>query len=62
MDIVFKKKINLEESYYTIELDMQTKEIKQWYSTFDRQPDKKTVSKVLKHWLNDVVRNHELRT
>lgn len=60
--LFLRKKINLEESYYTIELDMQTKEIKQWYSTFDRQPDKKTVSKVLKHWLNDVVRNHELRT
>lgn len=60
--LFLRKKINLEESYYTIEFDMQTKEIKQWYSTFDRQPDKKTISKVLKHWLNDVVKNHELRS
>lgn len=56
-----RKKTDPEESYYTIEVDMQSNTIKQWYSTFDRQPDKKTVSKVLKHWLNDVTKNHELR-
>lgn len=60
--LFLRKKTKPEESYYTVELDMRTKEIKQWYSAFDRQPDKNTISKVLKHWLNDVVKNHELRT
>jgi hypothetical protein len=45
--LFLRKKEDLEKPYYTIEIDMRTDEIKQWYSEYDRKPDQKTISKVL---------------
>lgn len=33
--------------YYTIEIDMVTDTIRQWYSELDRKPDREVISKVL---------------
>lgn len=42
-----RKKDSIEKAYYTIEIDMDTDQIRQWYSEYDRKPDKVTIEKVL---------------
>lgn len=45
--LFLRKKENLEKAYYTVEIDMKDDRILQYYSEFDRQPDKGIISKVL---------------
>ena len=37
----------MEKPYYTIEIDMKENRIQQYYSEFDRQPDKAAITRVL---------------
>lgn len=45
--LFLRRKSELDKPYYTIEIDMYTDEIKQYYSAYDRQPDKEVIRKVL---------------
>ena len=45
--LFLRKKENPKTPYYTIEIDMVTDAIRQWYSKLDRQPDREVISKVL---------------
>lgn len=45
--LFLRRKSELDKPYYTIEIDMYTDEIKQYYSEYDRQPDKEVIRKVL---------------
>lgn len=45
--LFLRRKSELNKPYYTIEIDMYTDEIKQYYSEYDRQPDKEEIRKVL---------------
>ena len=45
--LFLRKKENLEKAYYTVEISMKDDRILQYYSEFDRQPDKTAISKVL---------------
>lgn len=45
--LFLRRKSELDKPYYTIEIDMYTDEIKQYYSAHDRQPDKEVIRKVL---------------
>lgn len=49
-----RKKENLEESYYTLEVDMKTDKILQAYSAFDRTPDKEIINKVLNEFKKNI--------
>lgn len=42
-----RKKENIDKSYYTLEIDMKTDTIRQWYSEYDRKPDAANIEKVL---------------
>lgn len=50
--LFLRKKDNLEKPYYTIEIDMLEDKIIQYYSEFDRQPDKKEIDKLLTEYRN----------
>ena len=53
--IVFlRKKECLEKPYYTLEIDMKTDAIRQWYSEYDRKPDEKTIRKLLTQYKNHI--------
>lgn len=54
-----RKKENLEKSYYTLEVDMKTDAIVQWYSEFDRRPDSTKISKVLDHYKKSIRRQRD---
>ena len=57
--IVFlRKEGEIEKAYYTIEIDMRTDDIIQFYSEFDRQPDKAEIQKVLRTYKAVVKRRH----
>lgn len=45
--LFLRRKSELDKPYYTIEINMYTDEIKQYYSEYDRQPDKEEIRKVL---------------
>ena len=45
--LFLRKKEDLEKAYYTVEINMKNDQIIQYYSAFDRQPDKETISKAL---------------
>lgn len=45
--LFLRRKAELDKPYYTIEIDMYTDEIMQYYSAYDRQPDKEVIRKVL---------------
>lgn len=45
-----RKKENLEEAYYTLEIRLVDDSILQWYSAFDRKPDEKIISAVLDNY------------
>lgn len=47
-------KSELDKPYYTIEIDMFTDEIRQYYSEYDRQPNKKEIRKVLDKFKQDL--------
>ena len=45
--LFLRKKEDLEKAYYTVEINLKTDKIIQFYSEFDRQPDKKVIEKLL---------------
>ena len=45
--LFLRKKEDLEKAYYTVEINLKTDKIIQFYSEFDRQPDKKVIGKFL---------------
>lgn len=45
--LFLRKKSDLEKAYYTVEINLKTDKIIQFYSEFDRQPDKKVIEKLL---------------
>ena len=45
--LFLRKKSDLEKAYYTVEINLKTDKIIQFYSEFDRQPDKKAIEKLL---------------
>lgn len=54
--IVFlRRKKDIDTPYYTIEVNKEGR-IAQFYSAYDRQPDKEKISKLLKKWSKDVKR------
>lgn len=57
--LFLRKKENLEEAYYTIEINMKDDRIMQYYSKFDRQPDKSTISKVLDKFRQSIKRSQQ---
>lgn len=55
--IVFlRKKAEPNKPYYTIECDL--KKVLQFYSAYDRQPDKEEVQKILTKWMKQVRKNN----
>lgn len=57
--LFLRKKENLEKAYYTVEIDMKDDRILQYYSEFDRQPDKGTISKVLDKFKRSLKRGQQ---
>lgn len=57
--IFLRKKDDLNEAYYTLEMDMKKDEVIQFYSKFDRQPDKEKIQKLLKTYKEIVKRRHK---
>lgn len=45
--LFLRRKEDPEKPWYTLEIDMVGDRIRQWYSEFDRQPDKEEVQKIL---------------
>ena len=45
--LFLRKKEDLEKAYYTVEINLKTDKILQFYSELDRQPDKKAIEKLL---------------
>ena len=52
--LFLRRKSELDKPYYTIEIDMFTDEIRQYYSEYDRQPNKKEIRKVLDKFKQDL--------
>lgn len=52
--LFLRKREELTKAYYTIEIDMKTDKIIQWYSEYDRQPDAKVIRGVLERFLQSV--------
>lgn len=48
--LFLRRKDSLEDPYYTIEIDMKTDAILQWYSEYDRKPDRGKIQKVLERF------------
>ena len=58
--LFLRKKSELDKPYYTIEIDMYTDEIKQYYSEYDRQPDKEAIRKVLDKFRKSLRRTRKI--
>lgn len=54
--LFLRKKEALQKPYYTIEIDMKDDRILQYYSEFDRQPDKSQISKLLNKFKSSIKR------
>ena len=54
--LFLRKKEEPETPYYTLEIDMQQERILQYYSEFDRQPDKAIITKVLDKFRKSIKR------
>lgn len=54
--LFLRKKENLEEPYYTIEIKMKDDDIIQYYSSFDRKPDRETIDKILSKFKKSIRR------
>ncbi len=57
--LFLRRKEDLEDPWYTIEIDMKTDQIFQWYSSYDRRPDKEKVRKILNKFQRSVKRKRE---
>lgn len=58
--LFLRRKSELDKPYYTIEIDMYTDEIKQYYSEYDRQPDKEVIRKVLDKFRKSLRRTRKI--
>lgn len=54
--LFLRRKEDPEEPYYTIEIDVKDDEILQWYSEYDRKPDRGKIEKVMKKFKESVKR------
>ena len=54
--LFLRKKDYPEEPYYTLEIDMKTDKILQWYSEYDRKPDREKIQKVLNKYKKSLKR------
>ncbi len=59
--LFLRKKEDLEKAYYTIEIDMKDDHILQYYSEFDRKPDKAVIDKVLERFKQSIKRDQKVR-
>ena len=57
--LFLRKKEDLDKPYYTIEIDMKSDHIMQYYSEYDRKPDKVVIEKILEQFKERVRRNRE---
>lgn len=48
--LFLRKKEEPEKPYYTVEIDMKDDKILQWYSEFNRQPDREEISRFLNEY------------
>ena len=49
----------MDKPYYTIEIDMKSDHLMQYYSEYDRKPDKVVIEKILEQFKERVRRNRE---
>lgn len=54
--LFLRKKEDPDLPYYTLEIDMKTDEILQWYSEYDRKPDREKIQKVLNKYKKSLKR------
>ncbi len=54
--LFLRKKEDINTPYYTIEIDMESNKIKQWYSAFDRKPDEKKIQKLLSTFTKQITK------
>lgn len=59
--LFLRRKKELEKPYYTIEIRMEDDQILQYYSEFDRQPNKAAIKKVLDKFKQSVKRSRQER-
>lgn len=59
--LFLRKKESIETPYYTLEIRMSDDEILQWYSEFDRKPDKDEIQKVLKRFKQSLKKRKRVR-
>lgn len=57
--LFLREKKELDLPYYTIEIDMKTDKILQWYSEYDRKPDKNKIQKVLNKFQKSIQKNRQ---
>ena len=59
--LFLRRKKELEKPYYTIEIRLEDDQILQYYSEFDRQPNKAAIKKVLDRFKQSVKRSRKER-
>lgn len=57
--LFLRRKSDIETPYYTIEIGLADDKIRQYYSEYDRQPDKKEISRVLSAYKDSLGRSRE---
>lgn len=57
--LFLRKKEDLEKAYYTVEIGMKDDRVLQYYSEFDRKPDKEIISKVLDKFKRSIKRERQ---
>ncbi len=57
--LFLRKKEDMETPWYTIEIDMKDDRILQYYSAFDRQPDRETVKEILERFRHGIKSRRE---
>lgn len=57
--LFLRRKEDLADPWYTIEIDMETDKILQWYSEYDRKPEQEKVRRILNKFLKSVKRERE---
>lgn len=57
--LFLRRKEELDIPWYTIEIDMETDQIWQWYSAYDRKPEREKVRKILDKFLRSVKKKRE---
>lgn len=57
--LFLRKKEELGKAYYTIEIRMEDDKVLQWYSAYDRKPDKEIISKLLDKFRRNVKKKRQ---